>query len=71
MTPDNRIRGNIPHDKFVADTLYDLLQEQKKTNELLKAILETNVSLAPKNKKDSLCDKLRDILDDGKLNNSI
>lgn len=34
-----RTRGNIPHERFVADTLHDLLQEQKKTNLLLERIV--------------------------------
>ena len=32
---DRRLRGNVPHEKFVADTLYDILQELKKTNTYL------------------------------------
>lgn len=34
-----RTRGNVPHEKFLADMLYDLLQEEKKTNALLKKIV--------------------------------
>ena len=34
-----RMRGNVPHEKFVGDALYDLLQEQKKTNALLEKLV--------------------------------
>lgn len=35
----DRHRGNIPHDRFVSDTLHDILGELKKTNTLLQKLV--------------------------------
>jgi len=32
---ETRVGGNVPHKQFISDAVYDLLQEQKKTNDLL------------------------------------
>ena len=37
---EKRFRGNVPHNQFMSDTLHDLLQEQRKTNSLLRIIVD-------------------------------
>lgn len=46
----DRFRGNVPHNQFMADTLHDILQEQRKTNTLLQKLVDEQEAEGPAEK---------------------